>query len=167
MSEESSDSSQCYYSEIYDNSDILHQEYVNKKIKSAIEKFENVEDNTLKYLLMVWNLLDYNVLQLDDILEIIEDTFVLCLAETFQHKKKINEYKESILKELQDVKKHLVDIIEINKKLHRYITKPISNKFVSHFNNCKLYYDENLDIPKTSIVAMFECLRETLNEECF
>lgn len=158
-------SSSCYYdSDSTDIDDGYYEEYVSKHVKIVFSKFGNIENPLLKYLIIIWYLLDIISLTPQYIVEYV----------ITEENEEFHDFFSSLIKEykisncccfeykLHNIKLHLKETHEIEMELSNYLRAPLDNSFLLGLKEIMWHYKNHKTICKKSVESFFKCLSRTI-----
>lgn len=148
-----------YYTSSSEDDDQYYEEYVSKHVNFALDKFGDIKNIFLKYLIITWYLLD-----------IISITSIVGNSDFFS--KLIEEYNNDHHKgdccynyKLHDIKSNIKDTLELEMEISKHLRAPLDNCFIPRLKEIVWHYQNHKSVCKTAVESLFKCLSRTINLE--
>jgi hypothetical protein len=143
-----------------------HKEYVLKHINIAFEKFGDVKNDFIRYLIIIWYLLDIVSLGPENIIEsltitIFDNAELSVLTQIIRTYNRYNNYCFGY--KMHDIKSNLQETLNIEKDLSKYLRAPLCNSFLPILKEVKYNYIKHNIVYRNSVKHLFRCLRNIID----
>lgn len=164
------DESISYFSSDIECEDYQYNEqYILSHVKSAFDKFGDIEDLFLKYFIIIWYLLDIISLPPQSLMDHVIanendgaefwELFSIIIKNYKRYSYCNFEYK------LHNIKSNLTETLDMQNKLSKYLRLPLDNSFIPRIKEMVWYYRNTHTVCKSSIEPIFKCLASIIHLE--